>query len=412
MANQLFSDPAAFRHLHAGPLSALIAKYAVGLSEHGYAYATAREHIRLIAKLSDWLERRQLGADQLNGPAISQFLQYRRRRGRVPRSNLAILQAFLKGLREAGLLPAITPQITEREQQRIEHDFAHYLAQERGLAPATLNNYLPTVQRFLCERFGSGPLALTELRAQDVSRFILRHARTVSPARAQLMVTALRSFLRFLLQRGDIATNLAASVPAVANWHLSHLPKYLLAAQVEQLLQSCDRDSPTGQRNYAILLLLARLGLRAGEVVAMTLDDLHWEAGELTVRGKGARWDRLPIPQDVGEALATYLRQGRPRCATRRVFVNTRAPLRGFANSVAVCSIVQRGLKRAGLDPALKGAHLLRHSLATRMLRQGASLAQIGEILRHRLPNTTQIYAKIDQATLSALAQPWPGGAQ
>lgn len=144
----------------------------------------------------------------------------------------------------------------------------------------------------------------------------------------------------------------------------------------------------------------------------MTLDDLHWEAGELTVRGKGARWDRLPIPQDVGEALAMYLRQGRPRCATRRVFVNTRAPLRGFASSVAVCSIVRRALKCAGLDPAFKGAHLLRHSLATRMLRQGASLAEIGEILRHRLPNTTQIYAKVDQATLSALAQPWPGGAQ
>jgi site-specific recombinase XerD len=175
-------------------------------------------------------------------------------------------------------------------------------------------------------------------------------------------------------------------------------------------LQNCDRCTAIGQRDYAVLILLARLGLRAGEVVAMTLDDIDWEAGLITIRGKGARHDQLPIPQDVGEALATYLRHGRPPCDTRRVFIRARAPHRGFSSSVAIADIVRRALTRAGLDPIRKGAHLLRHSLATKMLQQGACLAEIGQILRHSTQNTTEIYTKVDLAALSELSQPWPGG--
>jgi integrase len=178
---------------------------------------------------------------------------------------------------------------------------------------------------------------------------------------------------------------------------------------VEQLLRCCDRDRVAGQRDYTVLLLLARLGLRAGEVVHLHLDDIDWRAGRLHVRGKGGRSDVLPLPTDVGEALATYLRGGRPRCSTRRVFVRARAPYAGFASSAAIDSIVRRALQRAGLEPPRKGAHLLRHSLATGMLRDGASLAEIGQLLRHRLPQTTEIYAKVDPVALSALAQPWPG---
>lgn len=189
---------------------------------------------------------------------------------------------------------------------------------------------------------------------------------------------------------------------------MTTLPKSLGAQEVERLLKTCDRTTDTGQRNYAILLLLARLGLRAGEVVAMTLDDIHWEAGELTIHGKGPRTDKLPLPPDVGEALAAYLRYGRPRCSTRRVFVSMRAPRRGFANSVAICSIISRTLTRAGLNPVRQGAHLLRHSLAVQMLHGGASLTEIGEILRHRLPSTTEIYTKVSLAALRPLAQPWP----
>jgi site-specific recombinase XerD len=225
------------------------------------------------------------------------------------------------------------------------------------------------------------------------------------------MVGMLRAFFRFLYLRGDIATDLAACVPSVAEWRLSEVVKFLEPEEVELLLKCCDRSQPIGQRDYAILLLLARLGLRAGEVVAMMLDDIDWEAGEFTVRGKGGRQDRLPLPQDVGEALSTYLREGRPRCATRRVFICMQAPYRGFAKSTAVSEIVRRALERAGLNPPCKGAHILRHSLATGMIRAGASLAEIGEVLRHRLPRSTEIYAKVDLEALRDLAHPWPGGA-
>ena len=224
------------------------------------------------------------------------------------------------------------------------------------------------------------------------------------------MTSALRGFLRFLYFRGDIDSDLASSVPTVADWKMSELPKSLEPEEVERLLQNCDRCTAIGRRDYGVLILLARLGLRAGEVVAMALDDIDWEAGLITIRGKGARHDQLPIPQDVGDALATYLRQARPRCDTRRVFVRVRAPHRGFSSSVAIANIVRRALRRAGLDPIRKGAHLLRHCLATKMLQRGACLAEIGQILRHSTPNTTEIYTKVDLAALGILAQPWPGG--
>jgi site-specific recombinase XerD len=221
-------------------------------------------------------------------------------------------------------------------------------------------------------------------------------------------VPALRVFLRWIHQRGTTARSLAGCVPAVAASRLATVPKSLPGEQVESLLQRCDRSTLIGRRDYAILLLLARLGLRAGDVVAMELDDLDWEGGELLVRGKGGRQDRLPLPRKVGAAVAAYLRHGRPRCSTRRVFVRARAPHRGFCSSVAVSNIVQRGLERAGIEPPRKGAHTLRHALACTMLRRGASLAEIGQILRHRSPDTTAIYAKVDIAALRRLALAWP----
>jgi site-specific recombinase XerD len=241
-------------------------------------------------------------------------------------------------------------------------------------------------------------------------RFILRYTETVSVKHAQLIVCSLRSFFRFLYQRGETAIDLSPSALTVANWRLSELPKFLEPEQVKRLLQSCNQDTLIGRRDYVILLLLARLGLRAGDVVHMTLDDIDWEAGELIVRGKSHRQDRLPLPQDVGEALVRYLSHGRPRCSSRRVFIRIKAPHKGFSSSVAICNIVRRALLRVNLNPAFKGSHLMRHSLATQMLRGGASLGEIGKLLRHQRLNTTQIYAKVDLKALRALAQPWPGG--
>jgi site-specific recombinase XerD len=255
-------------------------------------------------------------------------------------------------------------------------------------------------------------MCLNRLRPQDVTAFVLRDTTTLSRKRLQLTNCALRSFLGFLYQTGQLTTNLAAVVPSVASWRLSDLPQFLEPEQVAGLLRSCDQGSQAGRRDYAVLLLLARLGLRGGEVVHLTLDDINWEAGELLIRGKSAREDRLPLPHDVGRALANYLQKGRPDCSSRRVFIRTSAPRQGFSGSAAICGIVERALARAQITSEHKGAHLLRHSLATKMLRRGSSLTQIGQILRHQQAQTTEIYAKVDLTALRALAQPWPGGAQ
>jgi integrase len=270
-------------------------------------------------------------------------------------------------------------------------------------------NYLPLVRRFLRERFGEGPLPLRELTPADSFRFIQSHAPFMSAGRAKLLVTALRSFFRFLLEHGQIEVDLAACVPTMANWRLSTVPRYLPAEEIERVLGSCDRTTATGRRNYAVLLLLARLGLRAGEVVALELEDIDWRAGEILVRGKGLFHDRLPLPSEVGEALAAYLQADRPPGRTRRVFIGRKAPWRGFAGASTVSTIVRRALVKADLHPPNQGAHLLRHSLATGMLNRGASLAEIGELLRHRAASSTEIYAKVDVRALRVLAQPWPG---
>lgn len=229
--------------------------------------------------------------------------------------------SLLRQLRE---IRAIEPPVTPPEISPLgdlQAGFAQYLAEQRGLRPATVKQYLFHIRRFLTERFGNGALSLGELNTQDISRCLLRQARAVSPNAAQRMTVALRNLLRFLHQRGDIATNLADSVPAVASWSLAGLPKFLSPRQVELVLKTCKHDGSVAQRDRTILLLLARLGLRAGEVLHMTLDDIDWEAGELTVRGKGGRQDKLPLPRDVGQSLAKYLQRVRPKCACRRVFI-------------------------------------------------------------------------------------------
>jgi len=250
---------------------------------------------------------------------------------------------------------------------------------------------------------------LEALRPGDVSRFVLQAVKERGRDHAQLVTTTLRSFLDFLYMEGQLRSPLRAAVPTVASWRHLDLPGFLEPEQVERLLRSCDRSNVGGRRDYAILLLLARLGLRAHEVRHLTLDDIKWASGEVLIRGKGGREDRLPLPPDVGRAVAAYLKDGRPRCSCRRVFVRLLAPHEGLT-SPTIASVVERALTRAQISSTHRGAHLLRHSLATRMLRGGASLTQIGQILRHQRTDTTEIYARVDQNALRALAQPWPGG--
>ena len=409
MIEQLFPTASARQRLLIGPLAPHIEGIADLLNSQGYARKSIAMKLRLIGELSRSLHRRQLPITALNESLIHRFLDCRRRRRFGPGSR-ATGKMLLGFLRTSGDIPSLTEVVDPSPLTHLLRDYERFLSSERGLSQATVDNYLPAVRHFLTDRFGSNAMELEALCPQDAHHFILRHAGKVSRRRAQLLVTALRSFFRFLYQRGEIASDLADALPSVANWRLSHLPKSLKPDEVERLLAHCDRQSTTGRRDYAILLFLARLGLRAGEVVAMTLEDLDWETGVLTVHGKGNREEQLPLPEDVGDAVVAYLRFARPSCRSRRVFIRLHAPHEGFHGSAAIYDVVQRALSRAGLDPDFKGAHLLRHSLATHMLNSGASLEEIGEILRHRNLETTQIYAKVNMDALRALAPAWQGG--
>ena len=403
-------SPSELHRFRSGPLGPHIDRFASLLTEQGYSHHAGMQKIRLVAWLSRWLEQKQVKVQQLNEQRVVDFLAAEKKALGRQRQVQHTLAQLLQELRHSRIIAGRQSAQAESPTELLMHDFERFLTQERGLSQATLDNYLPVARRFLANTFGAKTVRLDQLAARDINGFILRDRSTFSPKRVQLTGSALRSFLGFLYLRGRLTTPLAPSVPTVATWCLSELPQFLEPQQVQRLLQSCDRSSPCGRRDYAALLLLARLGLRAGEVVHLCLEDINWSVGEVLIRGKSAREDRLPLPSDVGRALAAYLQKGRPPCSSRRVFIRMKAPHVGFSTSVAVCDIVRRALLRAGLQPERKGAHLLRHSLATQMLRGGASLTQIGQILRHQLSQTTEIYAKVDLAALRAVAQPWPGG--
>jgi integrase/recombinase XerD len=393
-----------------GPVGPHLDRFASLLSEQGYSKDVGMQKIRLVAWLSRWLQQKQLSVEQLDEPRLADFLAAQKKAQRRPRQAHHTLAQLLEELRRAGIIPAPPSAQAQSPTDLLLHDYGRFLSQERGLSQISLDTYIPVARRFLSKTCGPKTVQLVQLAAGDVGRFILRERSSFSPKRLQLTTSALRSFLGFLYLGGHLSAPLAGAVPTVATWRWSELPQFLEPQQVRQLLQNCDRRSPCGRRDYAALLLLARLGLRAGEVVHLCLEDINWSSGEVLIRGKSAREDRLPLPPDLGRALAAYVQKDRPACASRRVFIRMKAPQVGFSSSVALGHIVRRALLRAGLQPERQGAHLLRHSLATAMLRSGASLTQIGQILRHQLSQTTEIYAKVDFAALRAIAQPWPGG--
>jgi site-specific recombinase XerD len=281
---------------------------------------------------------------------------------------------------------------------------------ERALARSSIANSVPFVRSFLQDRFGDGQVSLARLSASDVVRFVQRQAQRLHMKRAKLMTGALRSFFQYARFRGEMTLDLAAAVPVVANWSMASIPRAIAPEQVRQLLASVDRSTPTGRRDYAILLLLARLGLRSGEVASLQLDDIDWNSGHLSVRGKSGRRNDLPLPPDVGKAIASYLRRGRPPITSRLVFLRVKAPIRGLGAG-SVGTIVRHALRRAGIEAPTEGSHQFRHGLASEMLRKGASLAEIGDLLGHRHPQTTMIYTKVDLVALRSLALPWPGSA-
>ena len=391
------------------PLIVQLQRFLTSLIEQGYADETVRWKVKRIADFGQWLKQKGVAVADLGEALVEAFLkrQHRDRRG-----DLRTLQQFLDQLRRQHVVPARNLPCDRSPLAHILNQYETHLRTERGLVAHTIEQYQSFVRKFLGERFRGQPLLLKAVKACDISDFVLRHTPRMNVKRAQVMTTAFRSFFRFLFQKGEIGTDLAASVPSVPDWRQATVPKYLTPEEVQRVLGACNRRTASGRRDYVILIMLARLGLRAGEVVSLQLDDIDWRAGEILIRGKGLRHDRMPLPNDVGNALASYLRRDRPACQSRRVFVRMKAPHRGFAACGTLPTIVRSAIERANLHPPSKGAHILRHSLATAMLRSGATMGEIGEVLRHRNLGTTEIYAKVDFNGLRSLAHPWPAGGE
>lgn len=387
-----------------GPLAPYARGWRAELAARGYAPHSVTAHAQLMAHLSGWLAATGRGVDALTGEVVGEYALARRAAGyqnRTTERALAPLLGYLRGLRA---VPPLAVPVPSTPAEVVAGEFCDYLASERGLAAGTVHHHRRFAWLFLAELGITGEADLTGLTAAAVTSFAVSQAQRRSPGDMRSLVSALRSLLRFLHLTGRVAQPLAAAVPSVPGWRPGSLPRGVSAGQVAAVLASCDRDSAVGRRDYAILLLLTRLGLRAGEVIGITLDDLDWRAGVLLVTGKADQADTLPLPADVGEALADYVRYGRARTASRHLFITARAPFTKLALNTSISGIVERACRRAGIPPF--GPHRLRHAVACDLLADGASLTEIGQLLRHRSQRATAIYAKADVEALRGLARP------
>ena len=394
-----------------GPVGSYVIPFAQWLFDRGYGLVSTRNQVLMAAGFSKWLWQKGIELGDISGDHPGRYLLDRAQRPKLgDNAALRHLLAFLRSQNAIAeeLEADHNPSLVEQHVLAYEQ----YLQDERALSRQTIINYRPVVRDFLNFRFSDGEVSLTQLRAVDVTNFVQKRISRLNMRRAKIITAALRSFLSYARYRGDITSDLAAAVPIVANWSLSSIPRAIGRNEVTRLLASIDRDTPVGCRDYAMILALARLGIRSSEVVSLELDDIDWVAGQIRVRGKNGQRHDLPLPADVGKAIVDYLRKSRPRNADCRVFLRDKAPIRGFSGPSGLGSVIRRSLKRAGIDSPTKGAHQFRHGLASEMLRGGASLGEIGEVLGHRHVQTTAIYAKVDLDALRTLALPWPGEAQ
>ncbi|MFC9332123.1 site-specific integrase, partial [Kitasatospora sp. NPDC057015] len=376
------------------------------LTRLGYASSSIREAAAMMGRLSGWMQARGLTASELIPQMIEEFLDHRREYCRTEQVARRWVKALVRFLREAEVIP-LPELVPGTPVKALVADYREFLRHERALAAESVRCYGNHAEVFLSELPPPLGRSLAGLDAATVTTFIVGACdRVGSVESAKALVTALRSLLRFLHLHGHIPTSLAGAVPAVAGWRLSALPLGLDSTQVQALLGSCPTGTRIGLRDHAVLTLLARLGLRGGEAAALQIGDVDWRSGEVLVRGKGSVVERLPLPAEVGQVLAAYLTQGRPRCASTALFITERAPYRGLSPA-AVRAITVRACGRAGL-PRI-GGHRFRHHLATQMLRAGASLPEVGQVLRHRSQLSTTVYAKVDHEALRTLARPWPG---
>src|SRR6266487_3086116 len=377
-----------FRRLKSGLHGHFVERFAARLVEDGLVRLGTWRCLNVVGGLLSWIESRRCALADIDERMVERYLRHRAGRQSIQPGDRAALKRWLSVLRDEGViasaaLPALTPH------DRIFKEFDAYLRTERGLAPKSIVRHLPVIRRFLHEVCPAGDDDLGKIGQEDVICYIERHAQDWSPRTGKAMCWSLR------------------------RWKLATLPTYLPAAEVQKALDGCDRATVMGRRDYAILMMLAKLGLRANEVATLTLDDIDWRSGEMLVRAKGRQRARVPMPPDVGAAVVAYLRDGRPTSSCRRLFLRSLAPNVGFASGCAITMIAKAALERAGIRGyAHQGAHIFRHSLATELLRSGATLLEIGQLLRHASPDTTRIYAKVDIEALQTLSLPWPGGVQ
>lgn len=388
-----------------GPLAAYRDGVWADLLRRGYTQLSGLNVLRLMACLSRWMDVHRLRPRDLLPGRLEEFARHRRRVGYTSWRTTRGLGPILDHLQGVGAVRRALVAATCTPLDRVLRDYSRYLEEERDCGSSAVEHRGRTIREFLTWRFGGVPLRLARLRPDDVTRFMLRETRARSVGSAQLRATALRSFLRYLRAVGLNDRDLSAAVPRARRSRFRSLPKDVPIPDVSRVLQGIDASTPAGRRERAALLLLIRLGLRRSEVTSLRLEDIDWRAGEIRVRGKGGRSDRLPLPRDVGAALASYVRHGRPRRDSRRVFLATRAPYADLTPGALTSLVSQVGVRSgvAGLSP-----HRFRHTAATQMLRKGMSLPVIAQVLRHRHLGSTAIYARVDDAALGALARTWP----
>ncbi|MGO9559142.1 MAG: site-specific integrase [Acidimicrobiales bacterium] len=384
-----------------GPLVTYAAGFRAELESQGYRRKPVIDQLYVLAHVSRWLESKGLGPQDFTRERSLEFLTARREAGYTLWLSEKGVAPVLAYLRQVGATPIPVPPAPATPAERLLAQFRSYLVDERNLAPGTVVSDVHVARLFLDTRPPEDP-RLEELTPAEVVTFVKEQGEERS---AVYVTTGLRAFLRFCHVTARTPRPLVDAVPRVASWRLAGLPKAVDPATVRALLSSCDRRTTAGRRDFAVLMLLSRLGLRSGEVASLCLEDIDWRSGELMVRGKGPKFERLPLPAEVGEAVAAWLRRGRPGCAAREVITRIRAP-HGALSSRGIYAIVIASCERAGVPRV--HPHRLRHTAATEMLRAGASLTEIGQVLRHQSVLTTAIYAKVDRDGLRELASPWP----
>ncbi len=410
MLSEFFESSSRIQELCAGPDGRVLEGFALELCQAGYAEITARRHIRAAEHLIHWLARKGRTVAALDDRTLEEFVRHLNR-CRCPRYGHTHTRDIRKGARLLLRYARFADIVTTRSVEAVNVDppllvsFCDWMRRQRGTCDATLYGYSIPV-RDLLKKLGEDP---GKFDAQKLRQFILDTNQCCGWASAKKCTTAARMFLRFLIATGRCAAGLEGAIPVLAHWRLSSLPRYLQTEEVERVIAACDPARPAGKRDRAILLLLARLGLRAGDIVQLRLADLDWKEATISVSGKGRRQTLMPLTQEIGDAIAKYITEGRPETAVDALFIRSRAPFRALANHCAVSMITAQAMHRAGVVcPSRGAAHVLRHSIASSMLRQGASLQDIAGVLRHRSTATTEIYAKVDVVALRQIAQPWP----